>query len=153
MAASRRVTCLVAALHGNHIWSGWSDVESAAARDSHNAAGHVGGGRRQQKGDGLCDVLGLTKPSNWDSAFRAFGQRWADHVGLDQAGRDGVDADALERDLVGDAAGEGFDGALGGCVGDDAGEAASAGRDQGFRTKNSVATVCLRRRDVMLDPS
>jgi tryptophanyl-tRNA synthetase len=24
---------------------------------------------------------------------------------------------------------------------------------QGFRTKNSVATVCLRRRDVMLDPS
>jgi hypothetical protein len=25
--------------------------------------------------------------------------------------------------------------------------------EQGFRTKNSVATVCLRRRDVMLDPS
>jgi hypothetical protein len=27
------------------------------------------------------------------------------------------------------------------------------GNGQGFRTKNSVATVCLRRRDVMLDPS
>ena len=26
-------------------------------------------------------------------------------------------------------------------------------RDQGFRTKNSVALVCLHRRDVMLDPS
>jgi len=68
-------------------------------------------------------ILGLTKPSNWDAAFRAFGQRWADHVGLDQTGRDGVDADALESDLVGDAAGEGLDGALGCCVGDDAGEA------------------------------
>jgi 2-polyprenyl-6-methoxyphenol hydroxylase-like FAD-dependent oxidoreductase len=34
-----------------------------------------------------------------------------------------------------------------------AGEPAPAALRQGFRTKNSVATVCLRRRDVMLDPS
>ena len=31
--------------------------------------------------------------------------------------------------------------------------AVEAAQPQGFRTKNSVALVCLHRRDVMLDPS
>ena len=101
--------------HGVRVALGLS-----AAGDVEDGAGYVGGLFGEQPEDGGGDLFGLAAALEGDLGFQAIDAvgfaALSVHSGVDEAGADGVDADAFFGDLFGEADGEGIDGAFGGGV-------------------------------------
>src|SRR6185295_1764816 len=92
---------------------GREEIGSETAGDAKDGAGGVRGVGAEQEGDGRRDLLGLAGAAEWDAAgglvrpVRCSGVRV--DLGADDAGRDGVDPDAVAGELLRQAEGEDVD--------------------------------------------
>src|SRR5437899_2967710 len=94
-------------------------TEIDAAVEVDRLAGDVVGGGGGEVGDELRDFVRLGEALEGDvpaEGFALLGGEGAEQLGIDRSGRDGVDADTVRGEVLGEGAGEGDHAGLGGGV-------------------------------------
>src|SRR5690242_20727400 len=106
----------------NPISGWWRSSEAEAAVDRERDAGDVGGRVGGEEGDRLGNVCGCAEALEWNALahepLAGLGiVHHTQHGSVDDAGADGVDADAVRCELDGELPGESDDAGLAGVVG------------------------------------